>query len=154
MNTAKMRVVRAPRNEAAGWAVDRLRVRRGHRVLAIGLDAEGLEYLASRVGWGLVVAVHGIEAMPDVSYDFERAIAVDAVRVWDNPVAALRKLRDLLEPGGRVALALDLPRVSDRVARRRGIDLLVALTDAGFADGYIEMRETPTGFAVCVLARS
>jgi ubiquinone/menaquinone biosynthesis C-methylase UbiE len=48
---------------------------------------------------------HGaVESLPFADNTFERALAVNSMQVWPDPMAGLREMRRVMKPGGRIAL--------------------------------------------------
>jgi trans-aconitate methyltransferase len=144
------------------WAVDQLGVGPTDRVLEIGFGpGVAVEALAARVTEGLVFGVDHSEVMvraarrrnaaavaagrvvlttagvADVDEDLrplDLVLAVNNLGMWPDPPTQLRRLRDLLRPGGRIAIG-NQPRTpgADAETARHGADEIAAqLADAGY----------------------
>jgi SAM-dependent methyltransferase len=104
---------------------------------------------AGRVGLRLGNAEH----LPDFDAPFDKILAVNSLMFWDDPVARLKELRELLYPGGRIAIALQPrgPGSTDETAARAGQEIAGHFTTVGFTDVRVEtLRLKPTA-VVCVL---
>jgi SAM-dependent methyltransferase len=123
--------------EAIGWAVDRLGLADGARVLDLGagtgkltrgLLARGFEVVAVEPGRSMLEqlrkAVPGVEALegsaeaiplPDASVD---AVTAGQAYHWFDPPRALSELRRVLRPAGGLALFWNWWDVRDPLQRR------------------------------------
>ena len=72
---------------------------------------------------------------------------------WDDPVERLEKLRGLLCPGGRIAIAFQPrgPGSTDETAARAGEDIAKHFAAAGFSGVRVETLDLQATNAVCVL---
>lgn len=162
------------------WAVTLLDVDPQHRVLEIGFGP-GLAILAlSRIAnQGYVCGIDHSELMlrqasrrnadgirrgvvdlrlasvddlPSFDTPFDRILAVNATMFWGEPEARLRDLRELLRPGGMIALAHQPrdPGATDATSATSGRNIAAALVRAEFSDVRVEtLRLKPA--VVCVL---
>ncbi|MBT8402932.1 MAG: class I SAM-dependent methyltransferase, partial [Gemmatimonadetes bacterium] len=128
--------------DLTGWCLDLAALEPDHAVLDIGCGGgASTQALTARVPRGAVtavdfsprmvgqarrrnaaairagqVAVHEAD-VADLPFDddrFDRAIAIETVLFWPDPVAALRETRRVLRPGGRVVVCVDASKDSPR----------------------------------------
>jgi ubiquinone/menaquinone biosynthesis C-methylase UbiE len=161
------------------WAIARLDVRPGHRVLEIGFGpGVAVQRLAELVGAGRVCGIDPsatmlrmarrrnaaailagrvelrLGALPDLPYPpraFDRILAVNSVQLWmDEP--SLAALRRVLAPGGLMAVALQ-PR--DELARwgaeAVGREIMARLAAAGFTPVRLDVRRIGRAECLCAL---
>jgi SAM-dependent methyltransferase len=162
------------------WAVSLLGVRPGDRVLEVGfgpgLAIRDLSRLASE-GYvcgidhselmlrraqrlnvegtrrGVVdLRLASVDALPAFEEPLDKILTVNSMMFWPAPVVRLRELRRLLRDGGLIAVAHQPrgPGASDQAARAKGVEIEVALTDAGFADVRVETLSLSPA-VVCVV---
>lgn len=160
-------MARANRRHAA-WAVHLLDIKPDERALEIGfgpgvgiaLLAEAARSvagvdpsiemlrLASRrnaraIKQGRIDLRHGsADRQPFTDASFDKALAVNSMQVWPDPLAGLHETRRVLRPGGRLALAFTVHSGQ----RRDGVSRL--LSAAGSSDCRLVEAEQ----AFCVLA--
>lgn len=94
-----------------------------------------------------------VDRLPRFDEPLDAILAVNSVGFWPNPTDQLGKLRGLLRPGGRIALASQ-PRVAGATAdttARAGRKLHDLLAQAGFTEARIETLDLSPPVA-CVLA--
>jgi SAM-dependent methyltransferase len=166
------------------WAVGLLDVQPDDRVLEIGFGPGiAIGELARRATRGRVVGVDHSEVMvrqaarrnaaavrdgrvdlrlgnaeqlPEFDEPFDKILAVNSLMFWDDPVARLKELRDLLRPGGRIAIAFQprAPGSTDETAARAGDEIAGHFAAAGFADARVETLALEPTAVVCVLGLS
>jgi SAM-dependent methyltransferase len=166
------------------WAVGLLDVQAQDRVLEIGFGPGiAIQEFARRATSGLVVGVDHSEvmvqqarkrnaaavsagrvdlrlgsadALPAFEAPFDKILAVNSLMFWDDPVARLKELHDLLRPGGQLAIAYQPrgPGSTDEVAARTGRQIAAHLTEVGFAEVRVETLALKPTVAVCVLGVS
>src|SRR5260370_5308933 len=163
------------------WAVGLLDVQARDRVLEIGFGPGiAIQEFARRATSGLVVGVDHSEvmvqqarkrnvaavsagrvdlrlgsadALPAFDAPFDKILAVNSLMFWDDPVARLKELHDLLRPGGQLAIAYQPrgPGSTDEVAARTGRQIAAHLTEVGFTEVRVETLALKPTAVVCVL---
>jgi SAM-dependent methyltransferase len=166
------------------WAAGLLDVRPEDRVLEIGFGPGiAIEAMARRATRGRVVGVDHSEVMvrqatrrnatavragrvdlrlgnaedlPALDARFDKILAVNSLMFWRDPVARLKELRDLLRPGGRIAIAFQPrgPGSTDETATRTGGEIAGHFETAGFTDVRVETLALKPIAVVCVLGVS
>jgi SAM-dependent methyltransferase len=166
------------------WAAGLLDVQPEDRVLEIGFGPGiAIEATARRAKRGRVVGVDHSEVMvrqatrrnaaavragrvdlrlgnaehlPAFDAPFDKILAVNSLMFWDDPVARLKELRDLLRPGGRIAIAYQPrgPGSSDEATARAGREIAGHFGTAGFTDVRVETLALKPTAVVCVLGVS
>ena len=127
--------------------------RLAHDGYVCGIDhSELMLHQASRrnadgIGRGVVdVRLGSVDALPAFDARFDTILAVNAALFWNEPDARLEELRQLLRPGGLIALAHQ-PRgrgASDETSAAKGREIAAALLRAGFSEVRVEtMRLKP-----------
>jgi SAM-dependent methyltransferase len=109
---------------------------------------------AAAVRAGRVELIHtSVDRLPDFGGPLDVVFAVNSIGFWPDPAYQLTKLRNLLRPGGRIAIASqprDTGATADTTARA-GRNLQDRLTQAGFTQARIEILPLDPPVA-CVLA--
>ena len=95
-----------------------------------------------------------VEDLPPFEAPFDKALAVNTLGHWDDPVGGLRAIQAALRPGGTIAVVAQ-PRLpgataADSTAAAEGVTAL--LDRAGYRDVRVETLNLMPP-AVCVLAR-
>jgi ubiquinone/menaquinone biosynthesis C-methylase UbiE len=93
-----------------------------------------------------------VEALPAFDAPFDRILAVNATMFWNAPDARLQEVRELLRPGGLIAVAHQPrgPGASDETSAARGQEIAAALARAGLSEVRVEtLRLKPA--VVCAL---
>jgi ubiquinone/menaquinone biosynthesis C-methylase UbiE len=162
------------------WAVSLLQVRPDDRVLEVGYGP-GLAILelsrivqqgyicgidhselmlrqarrrnADGIRRGVVdLRLGSVNELPAFDAPFDRILTVNAMLFWTEPDARLEELRQLLRPGGLIAVVHQPrgPGASDETSAAKGREIAAALVRAGFAEVRVEtMRLKPA--VVCAL---
>jgi ubiquinone/menaquinone biosynthesis C-methylase UbiE len=163
------------------WAVSLLDVQPTDRVLEIGFGpGVAIAELAGRATRGKVYGVDRSEVMvrqagrrnaaairasrvqlihaavdqlPSFDEPLDAILAVNSVGFWPDPAERLRRLRRLLRPGGRIALASQprCPGANRDTTVRAAEELQDLLTQAGFIDIRVETLDLDPPVA-CVVA--
>ena len=114
----------------------------------VGVDRSPVMVRAARRRSGATVIEAAADALPAFDAPFDKALAVNTVGHWPDPVAGLRAIHGALRPGGAIAV-VSQPR-GGRFADND--EALRQLAAAGFVEPRVERLElTPP--VVCVLAR-
>ena len=95
------------------------------------------------------------DALPRFEERFDKVLAVNVFMFWTDPVSVLGGLRQVMNPGGVIALTLQPRRrgateVDTRAAAER---MTASLHAAGFGDVRTEILEMAPVAAACVLGR-
>jgi ubiquinone/menaquinone biosynthesis C-methylase UbiE len=72
-----------------------------------------------------------VERLPFANETFDKALAINSMQIWPDPVAALRQMQLMLKTGGTIALAFT-PYSGQS---KEGLTELV--TAAGFTDAHM-----------------
>jgi ubiquinone/menaquinone biosynthesis C-methylase UbiE len=156
--------------KCAAWVIELLQVQSDDAVLEIGFGpGVGIQLLARSAAAGLVVGVDAsevmvaqararnaraietgrvdlrygtVESLPFQAQTFDKALAINSMQVWPDPVAGLEEIRRVLRPNGRLALGFT-PHSGQA---KDGLPDL--LTTAGFAE--VRLVEGEPGFCILV----
>jgi SAM-dependent methyltransferase len=164
------------------WTLSLLDVKPHDRVLEVGFGpGVSIELLSKLAPKGLVAGIDHSEEMvrhatrrnaeairagrvvlrrasasapPKFDDLFDKVFTINAIHFWEDPVGCLARLRGLLRPGGVMAVTLQ-PRTctaTDETTAILGAEIAAKLEAAGFSRCDVQMRKSPSGSAVCVLA--
>lgn len=104
------------------------------------------------------VALHlaSVENLPRWNEPFDKIFAANSFQFWPEPVENLRQLRQLLRPGGRIAITYQPrhARATDDDALRKGQEIMESLRAAGFCDVRLETKQMKPVCVVCALGVS
>lgn len=95
------------------------------------------------------------EDLPSFGVPFDKIFSINSIHFWKDPVQSIRRLRELLRPGGLLALTIQ-PRsrqATEDTTRTIGRELLEKLQLAGFADPRLELRQIKPLLVACAIAR-
>lgn len=157
-------------DDKGAWAVELLEIEPNDSVLEIGFGpGVVVQYLSKRVGAGHVTGVDissvmvsqaqarnldsirngrvdlchaSVESLPFKEEVFEKALAINSMQIWPNPVAGLKELRRVIKPAGRIVLGFT---PHSRQSKEGVADRLLA---AGFFEPQLVQKDK--GF--CALA--
>jgi ubiquinone/menaquinone biosynthesis C-methylase UbiE len=107
---------------------------------AIAIDADRVELLCTSV-----------ERLPPFAEPFDKIFAINSYQFWPDPVGNLKQLREVLKPGGVIAIA-EQPRsrsATDETADRIGRKIVRDLEMAGFSRVGLERKLMKPVNTVC-----
>ncbi len=163
------------------WAVGLLDVQPTERVMELGCGpGVAIQALADRAKQGLVVGVDHSEVMIRQAArrnaatvrsgsvqlvhspveqlqlrdgPFDAVLAVNSVGFWPQPAIRLREVRQLVRPGGRIALVSQprCPGATAATSAKAATELADLLSEAGFEHPRVETLDLDPP-VVCVLA--
>jgi ubiquinone/menaquinone biosynthesis C-methylase UbiE len=163
------------------WAVGLLNVQADDRVLEIGFGPGiAIQEFARRATSGHVVGVDHSEvmvhqarkrnaaavsagrvdlrlgsadALPAFDAPFDKILAVNSLMFWDDPVARLKELRELLRPGGQIAIAYQPrgPGSTNEAAARTGQEIAKHFAAVGLTEVRVETLALKPTNVGCVL---
>jgi ubiquinone/menaquinone biosynthesis C-methylase UbiE len=167
--------------ERTRWTLSLLDLQPEDRVLEIGFGPGIAIQLASRIAsHGLVAGVDHSEVMvrhagkrnarairegrvelrlgsaeqlPAFDQPFDKIFTINSIHFWENPLESLKRIRQLLRPGGQVAITLQ-PRsrnATDDAAKVIGEELVANLERAGFSQCRLELRRINPALVACAL---
>ena len=129
----------------------------------VGIDHSELVWRQARrrnagaIGAGRVELMLGsAERLPNLATQFDKVFAVNVYMFWQNPVGVPRSPRDVMRPGGTIALVLQ-PRnrgATNEDARQVAERIAASLRDAGFAGVRVEILEMAPVNTACVLRQA
>jgi ubiquinone/menaquinone biosynthesis C-methylase UbiE len=128
-----------------------LAAERAHQGKVIGVDlSETMLEMARHRNRSLIevgrVELHlgNVETLPFGDSTFEKAMAMNSLHLWSNPIAGLREIRRTLRKGGRIAVAIT------RFSYASPAPIESQLIEAGFTDFSIHTSEPGT----CAIGRA
>jgi SAM-dependent methyltransferase len=168
-------------NDRSRWTVSLLDIKRDDRLLEIGFGPGIAIELASKMATeGFVAGVDHSEVMvrqatkrnaaairdgkvalylgsaaklPSFDQPFDKIFTINSLHFWTDPIDRLKELRDLLKPGGMIAVTIQ-PRsrsASDATAMLIGQELVANLERAGFFNNRVEIRQAKPVSVACAL---
>jgi len=101
------------------------------------------------------VALHlgSASDLPKFDEPFDKIFTINSVHFWNAPVDCLKELREILRPGGLMAVTLQ-PRsrsATDATAKELGKEMGLNLERAGFSQVRLEMKPIKPVSVVCAL---
>ncbi len=115
---------------------------------ATGRNAKGIQ--------SKKVALHlgSASNLPTFAEPFDKIFTINSIHFWNNPVDCLKSLRELLKPGGVIAVTMQ-PRsrsATDATTRTIGAEIVADLERAGFSNCRLEIKMTKPVSIACALA--
>jgi SAM-dependent methyltransferase len=112
---------------------------------------------AKGVASGRVALYEGSASNPPAFAErFDTIFTINSIHFWENPLECLKKLRNLLKPGGKIAVAIQPQSrtATDETTAIIAEEIAANLTLAGFSDCRVEIRKTsPAAALACILAK-
>jgi SAM-dependent methyltransferase len=173
-------MARTPSNlERIDWTISLLDVKPTDRVLEIGMGpGVAVQRVSAIASEGQVVGVDHSDVMvrqsrrrnaravkegavdvrlgsasqlPSFSEPFDKIFTINSVHFWSDPVNCLKELRQLLKPGGVIAVTLQ-PRsrhATDVTAEECGREMVANLERAGFSRVELHIRSMKPVAVAC-----
>jgi ubiquinone/menaquinone biosynthesis C-methylase UbiE len=94
-----------------------------------------------------------VSNLPKFSKPFDKIYTINSIHFWSDPLECLKQLRELLKPGGRIAITIQ-PRSrvsSDETTERIGKEIAEQLERVGFSSVQLEIRKMKPVAVACVL---
>lgn len=91
--------------------------------------------------------------MPKFNEPFDKIFTINSIHFWNEPIDCLKGLRQLLRPGGLIAVTLQ-PRsrsATDTTTKEVGDELAKNLECAGFTQVRLEIRQAEPVSVACAL---
>jgi SAM-dependent methyltransferase/peptidoglycan/xylan/chitin deacetylase (PgdA/CDA1 family) len=170
--------------ERTRWTLSLLDLKAEDRVLEIGFGPGIAIELASRIASrGLVAGVDHSEVMvrhatkrnaravrdgkvelrlgsagrlPAFDQPFDKMFSINSIHFWEDPVDSLTRMRQMLRPGGVLAVTMQ-PRSrnsTDEASRVIGEELVANLERAGFSQCRLELRRIDPAVVACALGKN
>ncbi len=161
------------------WTISLLDIKPTDRVLEIGMGpGVAVERASAIASHGYVVGVDHSDVMvrqahkrnagavtkgkvdlrlgsasqlPAFDEPFDKIFSINSIHFWSEPVECLKALREMLKPGGMIAVTLQ-PRsrsATDATAEECGRDVMMHLEKAGFSGVTLEMRSMKPVAVAC-----
>jgi len=73
----------------------------------------------------LICGTAGVDALPFPVAAFDKALALNSMQVWPDPVAGLREIRRVLKPAGTIALGFTV----NSGQPKEGVQAMLAAAD-------------------------
>lgn len=163
------------------WTISLLEVKPSDRLLEIGFGPGFSVELVSKIASkGFVAGVDHSEVMlrqaskrnaravrngsvelrlgsasnlPKFSEPFDKIYTINSIHFWSDSVECLKQLRELLRPGGRIAITIQ-PRSrasTDEITEKIGKEIAEKLELANFSNIKLEIRKVKPVAVACVL---
>lgn len=169
--------------ERTRWTIALLEIKPADRVLEIGFGpGRAIELASQAAPRGLIVGLDHSDVMlrhagrrnrravgdgrvqlhlssaddlPAFDLPFDKIFSINSIHFWKDPLQSIKRLRDMLKPGGVLALTIQ-PRSRNATAESTkviGEELVQKLRLAGFTDCRLELRHIKPMMVACALAR-
>jgi SAM-dependent methyltransferase len=120
-----------------------------HTTEVVGVDRSPLMVDVARRRSGATVLEASANELPHFDAPFDKALAVNTLAFWPDPVGGLRAIHAAMRDGGTIAI-VSQPRGGEFADNDR---VKAQLADAGFVVDRLETLDDIDPPAVCVLAR-
>jgi hypothetical protein len=91
--------------------------------------------------------------LPQFNAAFDKIFTINSMHFWHEPVDCLKALRQLLRPGGLIAVTIQ-PRsrsATDATTKAIGAEVVMHLQHAGFAQCTLKIRQTKPVSVACAI---
>lgn len=163
------------------WTISLLEIKPSDRLLEIGFGPGfGVELVSKIALKGFVAGVDHSEVMlrqaskrnaravrngsvelrlgsasnlPKFSEPFDKIYTINSIHFWSDPLECLKQLRELLRPGGHIAITIQ-PRSrasTDETTEKIGKEIAENLERARFSNVKLEIRKVKPVAVACVL---
>jgi ubiquinone/menaquinone biosynthesis C-methylase UbiE len=168
-------------NDRIHWTISLLDIRPDDRVLEIGFGpGVAIELVSKVASEGFIAGVDHSDVMvkhagkrnnrairngkvvlqlgsasnlPKFNEPFDKIFTINSIHFWNEPIDCLKELRNLLRPGGLIAVTLQ-PRsrsATDETTKRIGKEIAMNLERAGFSQVRLKIRQTKPLPVACAL---
>ncbi|MGP4080714.1 class I SAM-dependent methyltransferase [Pseudalkalibacillus sp. R45] len=164
------------------WTVSLLNPERDDHVLEVGFGpGVGIEALAETVDKGYIAGIDISEVMlkqasdrnreaiskglvdlmladvsspPSFDIKFDHIMSVNNIIFWEEPVLALNKLRQLMNPNGKIAITMQplMKGANDETVKEVANEIEGYLKEAGFSEIEFHYKAMKPVNCVCVIA--
>jgi len=112
---------------------------------------------ATAVRSGKVALTLGsVSELPSFDELFDKVFTINSIHFWSDPVERLRELRELVKPGGLIAVTIQ-PRsrnANDEIAAQIGREVVANLERAGFSNCRLELKHALPVSIACALGHN
>jgi SAM-dependent methyltransferase len=101
----------------------------------------------------VVLQLGSASNLPKFNEPFDKIFTINSIHFWTEPIDCLKELRELLRPGGLIAVTLQ-PRsrsATDATTKKIGNEIAMNLERAGFSQVRLEIRQTKPVSIACAL---
>ncbi|WP_261134018.1 class I SAM-dependent methyltransferase [Bacillus sp. Marseille-Q3570] len=168
--------------EKSRWTVSLLNPARDDHALEVGFGpGVGIEALADTVDKGYIAGIDISEVMlkqasdrnreaiskglvdlrladvsspPPFDTKFSHIMSVNNIIFWEEPVLALKKLRELMKPNGKIVITMQplMKGANDETVKEVARDIEGYLTESGFSEIEFHYKKMRPVNCVCVIA--
>ncbi|MBN6189167.1 methyltransferase domain-containing protein [Aneurinibacillus sp. BA2021] len=94
-----------------------------------------------------------VKNLPDYRQPFDKILTINSLPLWEQPAERVKELRAYLKPGGNIAIVLQShdEGATDETAEEEGRTFVRYLTEAGYTDITMNIRDMSPVNAVCVI---
>jgi ubiquinone/menaquinone biosynthesis C-methylase UbiE len=94
-----------------------------------------------------------VSNLPKFDEPFDKIFTINSIHFWTEPIGCLKELRNMLKPGGLIAVTLQ-PRsrsATDTTTEEIGKEIAMNLERAGFSQVRLEIKQTKPVSVACAL---
>lgn len=162
------------------WAISLLKPNKKDRVLEVGVGPGiAIKLLSEKITEGFIAGIDiselmlrtaskknkeaiakgivdlrlaNVSTLPPYKGKFDKILAVNTIMFWENPVNALKNLRNVTRQGGKIIITVQ-PRMkgaNDRTVKEFGKRIHGYLKEAGYSEIQIHIKEMKPISCVCI----